>query len=151
MHVWMMRQGLAPCVQDCDDADLGAEPAGVSGERHHRFGRRRKQDRIDGGLVLERDCPDRRGQGEHDVEIGNRQQFGLACSQPLRPRRALTFWAMAITTGVIGDPRHATVVASLDVTAERGGATGHNSAHHAPLDATQMPGMGRTIGVAMPA
>jgi hypothetical protein len=68
----------------------------------------------------------------------------------LRPRRALTFWAMAITTGVIGDPRHATVVASLDVTAERGGATGHDRAHHAPLDATQMPGMGRTKGVAMP-
>jgi hypothetical protein len=37
------------------------------------------------------------------------------------------------------------------MTAERGGATGHDRAHHVPLDATQMPGMGRTIGVAMPA
>ena len=38
MNVWMMCQGLAPCVQDHDDADLGAEPPWVSGERRHRFG-----------------------------------------------------------------------------------------------------------------
>jgi hypothetical protein len=46
---------------------------------------------------------------------------------------------------------YAAVVASLDVTADRGGATGHDRAHHAPLDATQMPGVGQTIRVAMPA
>jgi hypothetical protein len=62
--------------------------------------------------------------------------------------RPLPITGSAHKTRVIGDPRHATVVASLDVTA---GATGHDRAHHAPLDATQMPGMGQTIGVAMPA
>ena len=30
MPVWMMRQGLAPGGQDRDDADLGAEPAGLA-------------------------------------------------------------------------------------------------------------------------
>jgi hypothetical protein len=79
MHVWMMRQRLPPCVQNSDDADLCAEPTRVGGERRHRFGRRREQDRVDDGLVLERDGGDRRGQCEHDVEIRNRQKFGLAC------------------------------------------------------------------------
>jgi hypothetical protein len=58
---------------------------------------------------------------------------------------------MAVTAGVVGDARHATIVARLDVTTERGCATRNDRAHHAPFDATQMPGMGRTIGVAMPA
>jgi hypothetical protein len=66
--------------------------------------------------VLERDGGDRCRPGEHDMEIGNRQKFGLAGGEPLRPRCAITLRTMAITAG---DPRHAAVVARLDVTAER--------------------------------
>ena len=150
MHVWMMRQRLPPCVQNSDDADLCAEPTRVGGERRHRFGRRREQDRVDDGLVLERDGGDRRGQCEHDVEIRNRQKFGLACGKPLRPRHALTLRAMAVAAGIVGDARHAAVVARLDVTTERGCATRNDRAHHAPFDAAQMSGVGQTIGVAMP-
>ena len=151
MDMGMMRQRLAPCMQDGDDADLGAEPAWVSGERRHRFGRRLEQDRVDGGLVLEGDRRDRRGQREDDVEIGNRQKFGLARGEPLRPRRALTLRTMAVAAGVIGDPRHAAVVAGLDVTAERPRPARDDRAHHAPFDTTQMAGMRRAIGVAMAA
>lgn len=150
MQVWMMRQRLPPCVQNSDDADLGAEPPRVGGERRHRFGRRREQDRVDDGLVLERDGGDRRGQCEHDVEIGNRQKLRLACGKPLRPRHALTLRAMAVTAGIVGDARHAAIVARLDVTTERGCATRNDRAHHAPFDAAQMSGVGQTIGVAMP-
>jgi hypothetical protein len=150
MHVWMMRQRLPPCVQNSDDADLCAEPTRVGGERRHRFDRRREQDRVDDGLVLERDGGDRRGQCEHDVEIRNRQKFGLACGKPLRPRHALTLRAMAVAAGIVGDARHAAVVAHLDVTTERGCATRNDRAHHAPFDAAQMSGVGQTIGVAMP-
>ena len=150
MHVWMMRQRLPPCVQNSDDADLCAEPTRVGGERRHRFDRRREQDRVDDGLVLERDGGDRRGQCEHDVEIRNRQKFGLACGKPLRPRHALTLRAMAVAAGIVGDARHAAVVARLDVTTERGCATRNDRAHHAPFDAAQMSGVGQTIGVAMP-
>jgi hypothetical protein len=57
---------------------------------------------------------------------------------------------MAIAAGIIGDPRHAAVVARLDVTAERGGAARCDRAHHAALHAAQMSGVGQTIGVAMP-
>ncbi len=86
MQVWMMRQRLPPCVQNSDDADLGAEPPRVGGERRrHRFGRRREQDRVDDGLVLERDGGDRRGQCEHDVEIGNRQKAPPGVRQAIAP------------------------------------------------------------------
>ena len=142
MDVGMMRQRLPPGVQDGEDADLRAEPARIGGERRHRLGGGLEQDRIDDGLVLEGDGGDRRGQGEHDVEIGNRQQFGLAGGEPLRPRRALTLRAMAIAAGVVGDARRAAIVAGLDVTAERRRAARRDRAHHAPLDAAQMSGVG---------
>jgi hypothetical protein len=105
MHVWMMRQRLPPCVQNSDDADLCAEPTRVGGERRHRFGRRREQDRVDGGLVLERDGGYRRGQCEHDVEIRNRQKFDLACGKPLRPRHALTLRALRAMAVAAGNGR----------------------------------------------
>ena len=50
---------------------------GFDGNRRHRLRRRREQDRVDVGLVLEGDGGDRRGHGEHDVEVGNRQEFSL--------------------------------------------------------------------------
>jgi hypothetical protein len=57
---------------------------------------------------------------------------------------------MTVAAGIIGDARHAAVVARLDVTTERGCATRNDRAHHAPFDAAQMSGVGQTIGVAMP-
>ena len=46
-------------------------------------------------------------QREHDVEIGNRQQFGLPIGQPLRPCGPLTLWTMPIAARVVGDARRA--------------------------------------------
>ena len=86
MDVRMMGERLPPGMKDGEAADPCAEPARVCGERRHRLGGGREQDRVDEGLVLERDRRDRRRQGEHDVEIGDRQQFGLARGKPLRPR-----------------------------------------------------------------
>ena len=39
--------------------------------------------RGDGGLVVERDGADRRGQGEDDMIVGDREEFGLALGEPL--------------------------------------------------------------------
>ena len=54
MDVGMMRQRLPPGVEDGDDADPGAEPAWIGGERRHRLGGSFEQDGINDGLVLER-------------------------------------------------------------------------------------------------
>jgi hypothetical protein len=45
----------------------------------------------------------------------------------LRPRHALTLRAMAVAAGIVGNARHAAVVARLDVTTERGCATRNNA------------------------
>ena len=64
-------------------------------------------------------------------------------------RRQLPITGSAHKAGIVGDARHAAIVARLDVTAERGCAARLDRAHHAPFDAAQMSGVGRTIGVAM--
>src|SRR6202022_3189468 len=86
-----------------------------------------------------------------DVEIGNRQQVGFSRGKPRGSGSPLTLRTMPIPAGIIGDPRHAAVIAGLDVPAERLGSARNDRAHHPPLDPTEMTGMVTTIGVAMPA
>src|ERR1035437_3568447 len=107
----MMRQCLTPGVQDGDDADLGTEPARVRGERHHRLGGRLEEDGVDSGLVREGDHCYRRRQREDDVEVGNRKEFGLARGKPGCAGRSLALRTVPVAARVIGDPRHAPVVA----------------------------------------
>ena len=76
-------QGLAPGVENHGHAELGAEMLGIGGDGGERLGRRAEQDRVDNGLVLESDLADQRWQGEHNVEVGYRQQFGLPLREPL--------------------------------------------------------------------
>src|SRR5258705_13041881 len=78
----MMRQRLPPCVQDGDDANLGAEPTRIGGERRHRLGGGLEQERVNDGLVLEGDRGDRRRQRKDDVEIGNRKQVCFPRGKP---------------------------------------------------------------------
>ena len=149
MDVRVVGQRLPPSVQDGQAADLRSEPARIGGQRGHGLDDALEQDRIDGGLVLEGDGRDRRGQREHDVEIGNRQQFGLAIRQPLRPRRSLTLRTMPIAARVVGDARRAAIVAGLDVAAERRRSARRDRAHDAPLGPPHMSGVVAKIGLAM--
>ena len=68
----VMVQRLSPGVQHRDRADLGAEVARVGGNTTQRLRRRSEQNGVDHGLVVERDLGDGSGQGEHDVEVGDR-------------------------------------------------------------------------------
>ena len=85
------------------------------------------------------------------MEIGDRQKLGFAIRQPLRPRRALTFWAMAVAAGVVGDARQPAIVAALDMTAERRRAAGGDRRQHAPLDAPEMAGVLSDVSLAVAA
>lgn len=151
VDVRVMCQRLPPGMEYGKDANLRAESARVFGQRCHGLRRRREQDRVDGRLVLECNGGNRRGHGEDDVEIGNRQEFSLPVRQPLGPRRALTFWTMPVTAGIVGDTRPTTIVACFDVSTERGGTARHDRAHDALFDATQMPRMRPAIYFAMAA
>jgi hypothetical protein len=130
VDVGMMRQRLPPCVQHGDDANLGAEPARIGGERRHRLSRSLEQDGIDDGLVLESDRCDRCRKRKDDVEIGNRQQVGFSRGKPRGSGSPLTLRTMPIPAGIISDACHAAVVASLHVTAERLGSARNDRTHH---------------------
>ena len=96
VNVRVVGERLSPSMQHGDQADLGAETFG--GKDGERLRRRPHQQAIDGLLVVEGDFGRGRRQGEDDMEVGNRQQFGLARGEPLRPRRPLAFCAVAVAT-----------------------------------------------------
>ena len=105
-----------------------AQMLGVGGDRRQRLGGGLEQEPVDLGLVLEGDGGDRGRQREHDMEVGNRQQFGLRA----RPATSLAadhwhFGQWRLRQRVVGDARMGAVVASLDMAAERCGAASFRS------------------------
>ena len=82
------------------DADPGAEPLGIGGNRHRGFSRRREQQTVDRGFVVVGNIGDRTRQREHEVEIADGQQFGLAFGEPFLGGGALTLGAMPVAAAV---------------------------------------------------
>jgi hypothetical protein len=95
VHVRMMRHRRAPGVQHSGDADLRAEPLGIGGDRQRGLSRRRKQQTVDGGFVVAGDIGDRARQCEHEVEVADRQQFGLTLGEPFLGGGAPDTWGNA--------------------------------------------------------
>ena len=146
VHVGVMGQCRSPGVQHCGDANPRAEVPAIGGDGQHRVRSRAEQQVIDHRLVLPRDIRDLRRHAEHDVEVADRQQIGLARRQPGARGSALAPGAMPVAAGVVGDPPVPAVVAGLDVTAQRGGAAVLDRRHDLELAEAEMPGLGCAIG-----
>ena len=71
------------------------------------------------------------------MEIGDRQQVGLAIRQPPGARQALALRAVPVATTIEGDTNHAAVVAALGMAAEHCGTTSFDGCHHATLAARE--------------
>ena len=119
VDVGMVGERRAPGVQHGGEADARAQMLRVGGEGGQRLGGGPEQEVVDGGLVLERDGADRGRQGEDEVIIRNRQEFGLAVFEPLPRRGGLALRAVAVAAGIVGDALVRAVLAALDVAAER--------------------------------
>lgn len=137
----MVRHRRSPCVEHGGDADARAEMLAIGRDGEHRLRRRLEQQVVDERLVLERYVGDLGRQGEHDVEVADRKQIGLAFGKPCPCRRALALWAVPIAAGVVGDLPPAAVLAGLDVTAEGRSAAVLDRRHHLQLRQAQMPCM----------
>jgi hypothetical protein len=149
MDVRMMVQVLAPGVEHREEADLGPEMLRLGRDRPQRLSRRSEQDGVDRRLVVEGDLGRRRRQGEHDVEVRHRQQLGLPCGEPLAARLPLTLRAMPVTARVVGAANEAALGAGLGMAAQRRRPAQRDSAHHPPLNATQVTVMRAAIGIAV--
>ena len=78
------------------------------------------------------------------MEIADRQQIGLARGKPVPCRRALALGAMAVAARVVSDAAVAAILATLDMSAERGRAALLDCRHHLELTQAHMPGIGST-------
>jgi hypothetical protein len=78
-------------------ADASAQVSGIGCDRDQRLGRCLEQKIKDRGLVLIGDVGEGGRQREHEVIIGNGQEFGFPLGEPGSGHRALTFRAVAIT------------------------------------------------------
>jgi len=114
----MVLQGLAPGVQDGEEADLGTEVSSITGQRLERFGYGSKEDAVDLALVLQCEWTDRFRNREDHVEVRYGKQFTLPIVEPLGPSLALALRAVTIATGVIGNPLVPAAIASKSVTAK---------------------------------
>ena len=85
-------------MQHGGDADPGAEVLCIAGNGDQRLGRSLEQEVVDHGLVLVGDVGDLRRQREHDVEIADREQLGLALGEPILGGGALTLRAMPVAS-----------------------------------------------------
>src|SRR3546814_2101646 len=85
-------------------------------------------------------------QREHDVEIADREEVGLAGLEPGACSSALAPRAMPVAATVVGDPPMPAVGAGFDMAAERGGAAMLDRRHDLELMQAEVPGMGHAIG-----
>jgi hypothetical protein len=104
-----------------------------------------KQDGVDDRLVVERDVRDRSRHGEHDVEVGNWQQFGLACFEPLGACQTLALRAVPIAAGVVRATNEPAIGAAFDMTAQCWRPTCLDRRHDAALGAAHMIRMGLPV------
>ena len=138
----MVIEVLTPCVQNGRYSDVGTEVLTIGGNGSEGLGRSLKQQAIHLGLVLVGNRTDRGRKLEHRVKIRHRQKLGCARRKPCRRSRPLAFSAVPIAAAIIGDACVRTVLAAVDMTAERGSATNLDCRHDAPLGKVYVAGIG---------
>lgn len=124
MQVRMMFQPLCSGVEHGQETDLGAQSLRIGGQLPEGFGRGPEQNPIQHPRILQGQRRELPWQGEHDVAVGNGQQFLRPVRQPLIAGSAVAVWAMPIAARVEGSDLVGTVVTLFDVRAESGGLAG---------------------------
>src|SRR2546423_1631339 len=95
-------------------------------------------------LFLVGDVSDGRRQREDHVEVGYRQELGLALGEPSSCSRTLTLRAVPVATAIVGNSRVGTVLAARNMAAEGCRAAALDRRHHLQLTEAHMAGVGLT-------
>ena len=110
----------------------------------HTYGVFLEQDVVDHGFILIRDVGDLGRHGEHDVAVRHRQEFGLACGEPVGGRRALALGTMPVAARVVGDVLMSALLAAHEVAAEDRGTAVRDGRHDLELVEADVAGVGVT-------
>jgi hypothetical protein len=104
VDVDMLGEGRAPGVEDGGYAHVAAEMTRVAAKGGERGGRALKEQAVDQAGVALGERVEGVWEGEDDVEVRNRHDLAAAGGEPALGGHALAFGAVAIATGVVGDP-----------------------------------------------
>jgi len=78
MQVGMSEKSLAPSVENCHKADVGAQVFGISRDLEESLGGGAKQQTVNQSLILQGQGSQKVGQSEDNMKVGDGQQFGGA-------------------------------------------------------------------------
>jgi len=133
MQVRMKMQVLTPGVQHGNEADGGAQMAGIAGNGEQSFRSGLKQDGIDLSRVLKCQATDLLWKCEGDVEVRNGQQLRLPVGEPLGASGGLALGTVAITTRVEYLDAMSAPVALIEMTTQDRGPAVTNVSKRFPL------------------
>ena len=85
MDMGMMLQFLIPTMEHAEEADFGAQVAGITRDFEQGFSTGLEQQTVDQLLVLQSQWGEPPRQGEDDMDVGDRQKF--AAARPLATGR----------------------------------------------------------------
>jgi hypothetical protein len=83
-------------VQHSQEADRRSQAFGITCNAEQRFRRGTKQDGVDLARILQRKSSDLLRQCKNDVEVRDRQQFGIPRCEPFCARGRLTLWTVPV-------------------------------------------------------
>jgi hypothetical protein len=103
MDMGMMFHFLIPTVEHAEEADFGAQMAGITRDFEQGLGAGAEQEIVDDLLVLQGQRSEPVRKGEDDMEVASRQEFLATRLQPLVAGGGLTLGAVSIPAGIVGD------------------------------------------------
>ena len=131
VDVRMKLQALVPAVQHAEEADLGTEMPWITSDFKQSLSTGMEQQVVYQPLVLQGERGQFPRQSEHGMDVASGQQFSLTRLEPALARVALAFWAMPVSTRVVGDlGRMSAACATIAMPAERGRAAAHDGQQH---------------------
>lgn len=130
MQVRVIEQLACPCVEHSGDGRSAAESGGIGREGQQRFGGSLEEQRVDASGFEPRDCAERVGQREDDVEpAGGRIAFA-SCKQPPILIGTLTSGTVTIATAIVDGCLKATLITDVQMPAEHRSATRRDVIEH---------------------
>lgn len=130
----MKLEVLPPGMQDSRNSRHCAEILPIRAQFQHSFGGRLKQQRIHCTLLLAKDWVQLRRNGEYNVKIRCVEQIFPLLVDPRFFCEALTFRAMPVPAGIVGDPHMSAVVAGICMRPQGGGSAVDDISRSLPLD-----------------